>query len=244
MYVRAGAFRQDRPSSRPVLHTVITEGSVSRAALGCQQPAGGQRQLKRLRALIGDPLLVRSGTGMAPTAVALALLEPAAKVLREARSCCSARPAATGRSTAATRTDLPHRRQRLPRPAVPARAGGPGAGSRRPACTWTCTPLSSEFDYRASWPAARWIWSSATGCRHRASCTWAACSATSWSAWWRRPPGGAQPARLDGGALPGGEHVAPTPLHAGGGRDRRTPGRPRACSAASRCAARTSAWRL
>jgi hypothetical protein len=26
-----------------VLHTVVTEGSVSRAALGCQQPACGQR---------------------------------------------------------------------------------------------------------------------------------------------------------------------------------------------------------
>jgi hypothetical protein len=36
-------------------------------------------QLKRLRALTGDALLVRSGTGLAPTATALSLVEPAAR---------------------------------------------------------------------------------------------------------------------------------------------------------------------
>jgi DNA-binding transcriptional LysR family regulator len=68
-----------------VLHTVVTEGSVSRAALklASSQPAVSA-QLKRLRALTGDPLLVRSGTGMAPTSTALALVEPAANLLREA----------------------------------------------------------------------------------------------------------------------------------------------------------------
>ncbi len=67
-------------------HTVITERSVSRAALrlSTSQPAVSG-QLKRLRGLIGDPLLVRAGAGMAPTAVALALLPAAAQVLQGAQ---------------------------------------------------------------------------------------------------------------------------------------------------------------
>ncbi|MDE1998106.1 MAG: LysR family transcriptional regulator, partial [Burkholderiales bacterium] len=53
-----------------VLHTVITERSVSRAAIRLQssQPAVSA-QLRRLRELTGDPLLVRSGQTMAPTDV-------------------------------------------------------------------------------------------------------------------------------------------------------------------------------
>ena len=68
-----------------VLHTVISERSVSRAALRLQttQPMVSA-QLKRLRELTGDPLLVRSGQGLAPTDAALAMLEPASRLLREA----------------------------------------------------------------------------------------------------------------------------------------------------------------
>ncbi len=68
-----------------VLHTLITERSVSRAALQLQssQPAVSA-QLKRLRELTGDPLLVRAGNGMTPTAVALQLVQPAAGLLQEA----------------------------------------------------------------------------------------------------------------------------------------------------------------
>jgi DNA-binding transcriptional LysR family regulator len=68
-----------------VLHVLITERSVSRAALKLQssQPAVSA-QLKRLRELTGDALLVRSGQGMAPTDTALSLVEPAANLLREA----------------------------------------------------------------------------------------------------------------------------------------------------------------
>ena len=68
-----------------VLHTVLTERSVSRAAvrLGMHQPAVSA-SLKRLRALSQDPLLVRSGTGMVPTEVALRMVEPAASILRAA----------------------------------------------------------------------------------------------------------------------------------------------------------------
>jgi DNA-binding transcriptional LysR family regulator len=68
-----------------VLHTLITERSVSRAALRLDttQPAVSA-QLRRLRELTGDALLVRSGHGMQPTAAALQLLEPAAQVLQGA----------------------------------------------------------------------------------------------------------------------------------------------------------------
>jgi DNA-binding transcriptional LysR family regulator len=68
-----------------VLHTVLIERSVSRAALrlGMYQPAVSA-SLKRLRELAGDPLLVRSGTGMVPTDTGLRMIEPAASILRAA----------------------------------------------------------------------------------------------------------------------------------------------------------------
>ena len=78
-----------------VLHTVLTERSVSRAAmrLGMYQPAVSAA-LKRLRELAGDPLLVRSGAGMVPTDAGLRMIEPGASILRAAE-CCSATPAAS-----------------------------------------------------------------------------------------------------------------------------------------------------
>lgn len=68
-----------------VLHTVLTERSVSRAALklGMYQPAVSA-SLKRLRELAGDPLLVRSGPGMVPTDAGLRMIEPSASILRAA----------------------------------------------------------------------------------------------------------------------------------------------------------------
>src|SRR5215218_6893839 len=68
-----------------VLHTVLTERSVSRAALrlGMYQPAVSA-SLKRLRELAGDPLLVRSGAGMVPTDAGLRMIEPTASILRAA----------------------------------------------------------------------------------------------------------------------------------------------------------------
>ena len=70
-----------------VLHTVLTERSVSRAAirLGMYQPAVSA-SLKRLRDLSGDPLLVRSGSGMVPTDAGLRMIEPSASILRAAES--------------------------------------------------------------------------------------------------------------------------------------------------------------
>jgi DNA-binding transcriptional LysR family regulator len=80
-----------------VLHTLITERNVSRAALRLQttQPTVSA-QLRRLRELTGDPLLVRAGNGMTPTATALKLMEPAAALLQAADALFSqrARPTA------------------------------------------------------------------------------------------------------------------------------------------------------
>ncbi len=68
-----------------VLKTLITERSVSRAAMRLRstQPAVSA-QLKRLRALTADPLLVRTGNNMVPTDTALRLLEPASRLLQDA----------------------------------------------------------------------------------------------------------------------------------------------------------------
>jgi len=70
-----------------VLHTVLTEQSVSRAAirLGMHQPAVSSA-LRRLRELAGDPLLVRSGPGMVPTDAALRMVAPAGDILRSAEA--------------------------------------------------------------------------------------------------------------------------------------------------------------
>jgi DNA-binding transcriptional LysR family regulator len=61
----------------PVLDALLTERSVSRAGsrLGLSQPAVSNA-LAQLRELLGDPLLVRKGAGMAPTERALALAGP------------------------------------------------------------------------------------------------------------------------------------------------------------------------
>jgi DNA-binding transcriptional LysR family regulator len=69
-----------------VLHTVLTERSVSKAAirLGMHQPAVSSA-LKRLRDFAGDPLLVRSGSGMVPTVAGQRMLEPSASILRAAQ---------------------------------------------------------------------------------------------------------------------------------------------------------------
>ena len=81
-----------------ILHTVLTERSVSRAALrmGMYQPAVSAA-LKRLRDLAGDPLLVRSGSSMVPTEAGLRMLEPAASILRAAEVLFATARAAGGR---------------------------------------------------------------------------------------------------------------------------------------------------
>ena len=65
-----------------LLHLLLTRSSVSAAAeaLGVSQPAISLR-LARLRAVFGDPLMVRSGPGLVPTDRGRALIEPLGIVL-------------------------------------------------------------------------------------------------------------------------------------------------------------------
>jgi DNA-binding transcriptional LysR family regulator len=68
-----------------VLHTVIAERSVSKAAmkLNTTQPVVSA-QLKRLRQLTGDALLVRAGGGLSPTERALEMAAHAEQLLEAA----------------------------------------------------------------------------------------------------------------------------------------------------------------
>jgi DNA-binding transcriptional LysR family regulator len=69
------------------LDALLLEASVSRAAMriGLSQPAASHA-LQRLRDLIGDPLLVRTGPRMELTPRALALRAPLAQALDQVRS--------------------------------------------------------------------------------------------------------------------------------------------------------------
>ena len=131
-----------------VLHTLITERSVSRAALRLHstQPAVSA-QLKRLRELTGDPLLVRAGNGMSATETARALVAPATNLLHEAERLFSPRTrthafdatasTAMFRIAASDYLDplfLPHLVAHIKRAA--------------PGVRLELMPLSGEFDYR------------------------------------------------------------------------------------------------
>lgn len=69
----------------PVLDVLLRESSVTVAAerLGTSAPAIS-RSLARLRRLTGDPLLVRAGQGLVPTAHALAIRDGLSDLLRQA----------------------------------------------------------------------------------------------------------------------------------------------------------------
>jgi len=68
----------------PVLDALLSERSVTRAGarLGLSQPAVSNA-LAQLRALLGDPLLVRGARGMVPTERALALASPLRAALEQ-----------------------------------------------------------------------------------------------------------------------------------------------------------------
>jgi DNA-binding transcriptional LysR family regulator len=70
-----------------VLDALLTERHVSRAAarLNMSQPAVSHA-LARLRDLLGDPLLVRQGSGLVPTVRALEIAQPLAGTLAGVRS--------------------------------------------------------------------------------------------------------------------------------------------------------------
>lgn len=129
-----------------VLHTVLTERSVSKAAirLGMHQPAVSA-SLKRLRDFAGDPLLVRSGAKMVPTDAALRMIEPAASILRAAEMLFSdARgfDPATARHT--FRIGASDYLDPLFLPQLVAKIK-----SQAPLCHIEILPLSAASDYRA-----------------------------------------------------------------------------------------------
>ena len=131
-----------------VLHTLITERSVSRAALRLHssQPAVSA-QLKRLRELTGDPLLVRAGNEMTPTETALQLVGPASALLHEAEQLFGRRSRASGFDAA--KSDAMFRVAAsdyldplfLPRLVAHVKRAAPGVRLE-------LLPLSGDFDYR------------------------------------------------------------------------------------------------
>ena len=76
------------------LAVLVRQSNVTRAGaeLGLSQPACSST-LARLRLLFQDPLLVKSGSGMVPTARAMELATRAEKVLDELRAMVSVNPA-------------------------------------------------------------------------------------------------------------------------------------------------------
>lgn len=70
-----------------VLHTVLVERSVSRAAmrLRMHQPAVSAA-LRKLRDISGDPLLVRTGGRLVPTTAGLMMVDPLANLLQSAEA--------------------------------------------------------------------------------------------------------------------------------------------------------------
>ncbi len=153
-----------------VLNTVLTEQSVSRAAirLGMHQPAVSHA-LKRLRALSGDPILVRSGTGMVPTDAGRRMIDPSASILKaagmlfsDARGFDPATASVTFRVAASDYLDpffLPQLVALIKRQA--------------PHCLIDIHPLSAETDYRAQLAQGQvdlviGNWSEPAGDLHRA----------------------------------------------------------------------------
>jgi len=133
-----------------VLKTLITERSVSRAAMRLQstQPAVSA-QLKKLRALTGDPLLVRAGNTMALTETALRLLDPATRLLQDADRLFSPRSHQRGfdplTSTITFRVAASDYLDPLFLPEVVAQVK-----RLAPQVRLEMRPLSTEYDYRRS----------------------------------------------------------------------------------------------
>jgi DNA-binding transcriptional LysR family regulator len=133
-----------------VLQTLISERSVSRAAmrLNSTQPAVSA-QLRRLRALTGDPLLVRAGNGMTPTEAALQLLDPATRLLQDADRLFSPRARQRGfeplDSTLTFRVAASDYLDPLFLPELVAQLK-----HAAPQVRLDLLPLSGEFDYRRS----------------------------------------------------------------------------------------------
>ena len=198
-------------------HTVITERSVSRAALklATTQPAVSG-QLKRLRGLMGDPLLVRAGGGMLPTALALSLLPAAAQVLQGAQAMFGGH--------GATRNFVPEVAEHafrvaasdyldplfLPSLVARVRAQAPGV-------TLDLLPLTREYDYRAHLArgevdlvVGNWLQPPAELHLGRLVSDEIVCLVAA------NHPATRNARRWNTEAYLASDHIAPTPFHAGG----------------------------
>ena len=91
-----------------VLEALLDEAHVRRAGerVGLSQPAASHA-LARLRGLFGDPLLVRIGTAMAPTARAEALRKPLAEFVASAKALLQTEEFDPGTSKRSFRLMLP-----------------------------------------------------------------------------------------------------------------------------------------
>jgi DNA-binding transcriptional LysR family regulator len=199
-----------------VLHTVITERSVSRAALklASTQPTVSA-QLKRLRALTGDALLVRSGAGLVPTEVALQLVEPAAQLLQQAETLFGTRQRNRAFDAAHSETTLRIAASDfldplfLPELVARMREQAPGAHVE-------LLPLSAGYDYRRSLARGEvdlvvGNWLEPPGEMHlaRLFTDEVVCLVNEDHIAVRNPRGWNETRYL------GAEHVAPTPMHEG-----------------------------
>ena len=199
-----------------VLHTVITERSVSRAALklGSTQPTVSA-QLKRLRLLTGDPLLVRSGATLMPTEAALQLVEPAALLLQQADTLFGTRHRSrvfdAAHSDATLRIAASDYLDPLFLPELVARVR-----QQAPAVRIELLPLTADYDYRKSLARGEvdlviGNWLEPPGELHlaRLFSDEIVCMVAEDHSAVRNPRGWTAARYL------GAEHVAPTPLHAG-----------------------------
>ena len=199
-----------------VLHTVITERSVSRAALklASTQPTVSA-QLKRLRALTGDALMVRSGPDMVPTEAALQLVAPAAELLRQADVLFGARQANRGFDPVHSQTTLRIAASDfldpLFLPELVARVR-----QQAPSVCVELLPLTADFDYRRSLARGEvdlvignWLQPPAEMHLARLFSDEIVCLVNEDHIAVRNPRGWTEARYL------GAEHVAPTPMHEG-----------------------------
>lgn len=198
-------------------HTVITERSVSRAAmkLATSQPAVSG-QLKRLRGLMGDPLLVRAGGGMVPTAMALSLLPAAAQVLQGAQALfgghVSSRTFAPGVATQTFRIAASDYLDPLFLPTLVSRVRG-----QAPGVSLDLLPLTRDYDYRGHLArgevdlvVGNWLQPPAELHLGRLISDEIVCLVAT------DHPAARSPRQWTVERYLASEHIAPTPLHAGG----------------------------
>lgn len=211
------AFDKIELSLIRTFHTVITERSVSRAALrlSSSQPAVSG-QLRRLRGLIGDPLLVRAGNGMAPTAVALALLPAAAQVLQGAQQLFGGLAAGQAFAPQAAqqvfRVAVSDYLDPLFLPELVARVR-----TQAPGTTLELLPLTRDYDYRGQLARGEvdlvignWLSPPAELHLGRLVSDELVCLVG------RDHPAVRNPRQWTAERYLASDHVAPTPLHAGG----------------------------